>query len=255
MYNDRVDIVSTIYIDYGDGFSETQKQVVPHTVINKRFLIEMKLDNKRMIKAIRFDPVENRICRCCVERCVLDGREVHIAALNADGDNGLFFNVDPQFLVLVDGRLYNNIEIMGRFEYVLDKELSELYNDIRSRVNAYMQENSQLKLEKGQQKIQEYREQIDELKRNEELLNEEINLKSQETKIVAAENEVLRVENNEIIRINKLKEKEKNQLDNVLKMMSEKCEILSERIDKLETEISNIKTSRILFFFRKLKVK
>lgn len=204
MYNDRIYIVSTIYIDYGDGFSEMQKQVVSHTVNNKRFSIEMKLDNRRLIKAIRFDPVENRICRCCVERCVLDGREVQMVALNADGANGLFFTVDPQFLVLLDERQYNNIEIMGIFEYVLDKELSELYNDIKSRVKAYMQENSQLKLDKEQQKIQEYRGQIDELKRNEKLLNEEVSRKRQETQIVTAENEVLRVENNEIIRINKL---------------------------------------------------
>lgn len=255
MCNDRIDIVSTIYIDYGEGFSETQKQVVPHTVNNKCFFIGMKLDNKRLIKAIRFDPVENRICRCCIERCMLDGKEVHIVALNADGDNGLFFTVDPQFLVLLDEKRYNNIEIKGRFEYVLDKELCELYNNIKSRVNAYMYEYSQLKLDKGQKKIQEYRKQIDELKQNEKLLNEEINKKNQESKIVAAENEVLRVENSEIIRINKLKENEKSQLEKILNIMSEKCENLSGRIDQLETEICNLKANRMLLFLKKLKVK
>lgn len=255
MCTNNIDIVSTLYIDYGDGFSEIEKQMASHTIDKTEFSVKIKLDNTRIIKALRFDPIENRICRCHIKQCLLDGRNVDAVAVNSEGDSDLFFTIDPQFLILIGENYYSDIEISGIFYYVSDNELSALYNDMKIRMNAYIQENSRMKLDKEQQKIQEYKDNIEEMKHKQQLLEEEISRSRQDNEIVSSDNEVLRAENSEIIRISKIKEKENEQLQKEFKEAEKKYDNLLIRVDRLETQVEHLMNDRVHLFINKLRRK
>lgn len=114
---------SSLYFDYGDGFSESEKKFVEPQMNIGEFFITTLLDNKRKIRAIRFDPTENKSCRCVIKECLLDGNKVDMQPVNAERDGGLFLTTDPQFVVELEEDYYNNLEIRGAFYVVSDKEL------------------------------------------------------------------------------------------------------------------------------------
>lgn len=122
---------SSLYIDYGEGFSELDKIFVVPEIDNGVFYISTSLDNERKIKAIRFDPTENKSCRCAIKECLLDGNKVDMYPVNAEKDGGLFLTTDPQFIVELEENFYNHLEIRGAFCVVTEKELDYIEQEKR----------------------------------------------------------------------------------------------------------------------------
>lgn len=122
---------SSLYFDYGAGFSELDKIFVEPQIDEGVFCIATSLDNMRKIKAIRFDPTENKSCRCVIKECMLDGNKVDMHPVNAERDGGLFLTTDPQFIVELEDNFYNHLEIRGAFCVVTDKELDYIEQEKR----------------------------------------------------------------------------------------------------------------------------
>lgn len=112
---------SSFYIDYGQGFSESEKIYASAALEKGSFRIHVGLDNSKRIRAIRWDPVEYRFCRCSVQSCRLDKRDIKIVPNNPDrSDAALFWDMDPQFTLEIMPGNYGELEICGVFEYLQD---------------------------------------------------------------------------------------------------------------------------------------
>ena len=135
---------SALYFDYGEGFSESDKKFTEPEMDGGKFYISTQLDCHRKVKAIRFDPVENRSCRCFITECLLDGKKVDMLPVNAENDKGLFLTADPQFIAELDEGYYSNIEMRGMFYAVSDMELDYIEQEKK----LYGLENEEIKDER-----------------------------------------------------------------------------------------------------------
>lgn len=122
---------SSLYIDYGTGYSEADKKVI-YTVINgDRFESGVLLDKNKRIYKMRWDPVELEYCRCHVEGCTLDEKIVKAVPLNSSKENrDLFLNIDPQFDIEIAPGKYSFFRIAGTFSKIGDEFLDGIINNL-----------------------------------------------------------------------------------------------------------------------------
>lgn len=110
-------ILTNIYIDTGNGFSEEEKMwcdvEVPQT---GEFVAFFDLSNWKNIQTIRWDPLEGQPIKCEDIQFFIDGQEVTYASNNAEpGDSGLFLTTDPQYLIALDAGSPNfGMKITGK---------------------------------------------------------------------------------------------------------------------------------------------
>lgn len=141
-------ICSSLYVDYGQGFSESEKINASSALDEGKFRLNIRLDNARTIRAIRWDPVEYRFCRCIVQECLLDKREIKAIPFNSDRmDETLFLNVDPQFNLDIRTGKYSELEIYGRFEYLQDDFIKKKIESAEQHVTILLAENDVLREE------------------------------------------------------------------------------------------------------------
>ena len=163
MLKDRLEantIESSLYIDYGEGFSEAGKSIVKVAIRDNKFSFKMALDNTKMIHMLRWDPVEYRFCRCNIEKCCLDQQEVGVLSVNSEEqDEGLFLNMDPQFVVHLEPGNYSLLEVHGTFEFLqysfVDEKLKreKQHSTILSSVNEVIQKEKDV-LQKNKEMIE-----------------------------------------------------------------------------------------------------
>lgn len=109
-------VESSLYINYGEGFSEKDKYVIEMNVEDGNFSFSVMLDENKKVKGIRWDPIENHICRCEIEVCLLDKKSVDLFPVNAEkNDASLFLTLDPQILLGISEGYYKELEIRGKF--------------------------------------------------------------------------------------------------------------------------------------------
>lgn len=164
-------IKSSLYIDYGTGYSEADKKIISTVVYGDRFESEVILDKNRKIYKMRWDPVEKEYCNCHVEGCTLDGKIAKAIPLNSNEDNkDLFFNIDPQFDIEIVPGNYSYFRIAGTFSNICMDALDHMINNIRDSLiqsedinrslkeeNAFLMDSNSL-LEKGiNQRLYAYR--------------------------------------------------------------------------------------------------
>ena len=118
-------ILTGLYIDSKDGFSESNKLCKEMYVDNGRFNIEFDLSQFSNINSLRWDPLEGGFCCCTIHRCMVDGVEVAIKPLNSElFDNSIFLTPDPQFFIgSLKGEKIQTLMIQGNFSILSDKSL------------------------------------------------------------------------------------------------------------------------------------
>jgi len=130
---------STLYIDYGAKFNESDK-------INERiyvrttgeFSVKFSVTNDAEVLALRFDPDEGRLWDIALDSVLIDGVMVEASAMNASSrskDFDSFSTYDPMYSIPTPTN-FCDIEIMGRLR-PLSVQLFELIEN----------ENDSLKLE------------------------------------------------------------------------------------------------------------
>lgn len=110
---------STLYLDTGKGFSETETVKAKTRLAEGRLELSLRLPKGGDIRALRFDPLEGRPCICD-----LKAEEAGLVPQNAaemrDG-KAVFLTTDPVYLVEARGSLPETLRISGTVE-VKDKD-------------------------------------------------------------------------------------------------------------------------------------
>ena len=238
-------LMSSLYIDYGEGFSETNKMDVKVRLDGKNYQFRTKLDTSREVRAIRFDPTEFKFCKCIVNSCILDDEEIEVVPNNSDKHaTDVFLNLDPQFALCVKPGKYALLEMKGTFELLDDVYVNNVLENMKSEINELDSSVKSLKLDRDRtcmekEKVQQY------------------------NTILLAAHDVLQVDNEkkykelqsmsaDISKANKhiqdLKE-ENNVVRNNLLQMSERCAEVENKLNAIE----NSKSWKLISVFRKLR--
>lgn len=139
---------SSLYIDYGTGYSESDKKIIYSVVNENRFESKILLDKNRMIYKLRWDPVEMEYCNCHVDGCTLDGKIVKVIPVNSSKEHSdLFLNLDPQFDMLIEPGHYAFFKITGTFSNIGGKFLDHMINNISESLSQSENTNRDLKEE------------------------------------------------------------------------------------------------------------
>jgi hypothetical protein len=106
--------MATLYLDYGNGFSE--EEAVHRTMLLKdgAFRVEFPVKDPEKVKAVRFDPVEGSPCIC-----TLRSEQAQVRPLNASGpehEGCCFLTMDPAYELLFRGQVPEIIRLSGVLE-------------------------------------------------------------------------------------------------------------------------------------------
>lgn len=214
-------IKSSLYIDYGNGYSEANKKIISTVLIGNKFEDIILLDNTKMIYALRWDPVEKDYCKCHVDGCTLDGDIIKIIPINSTEENrDIFLDVDPQFNILITPGKYSVLKITGTFSKVsiefidnMIRNMNELLiesENINSHFkdeNAHLKKRTSLLIKKNEEMVLNYQQLEQHLKdekyslieENKKILSNYHQLMQEKT---LSDNEILKIkiEKEEIIR-------------------------------------------------------
>jgi Dimethyladenosine transferase (rRNA methylation) len=139
-------LCSSLYIDYGQGFSEKEKINISIELDEGKFWFKVALDCSKTIKALRWDPVEYRFCRCNIRNCYLDKQEVETIPNNSDQlDSSLFWNMDPQFTLNITSGRYAELEVCGMFEYLQDEFVKKKMDNVERHTTVLLAESGVLR--------------------------------------------------------------------------------------------------------------
>ncbi len=132
---------AAVYVDYGEGFTEEKKISLQQMLEYGTFSLTCELPDAEKIQALRFDPVEERICKCLVQ--VRRGEQLlrlepsGAARRTADFDE--FETIDPQYAVPLDWIEGNRIRLEGRIFYGSDQEAIACLAQAQSRLESEKQ--------------------------------------------------------------------------------------------------------------------
>lgn len=147
-YHQRDKLYSSLYVDYGEGFSEKDKIVITSKLVDDKFEFKVQLDETKIVRAIRWDPVENKSCRCAVLECYIDDYETKTIAVNSElGNETLFLNTDPQIKIDVEPNQYKMLKMKGTFSYLNDDVLYQEIIGERQHKAVFLAENEVLHAE------------------------------------------------------------------------------------------------------------
>lgn len=274
-YCDKDIIYSSLYVDYGNGYSENEKSSIRMVMEGNKFHIKTGLDKARFIHSIRWDPIENKCCRCIVRECKVDTQKVDIVPINSEtNDDALFLTFDPQVQIQIQPGIYEFIEIEGEIEVLDENAIFSLMKEKNCELEAWIEEkgelnntvneleNAKLDLEakvqtlcntinelenfktNSETKIQNLEEKCENLNaENTELVNENSILYSvnrrmnTESKIILAENDVLHSENRELNKQDATISTENAKMENEIKQLHDIVEDLKKNKGLQEAEI------------------
>lgn len=270
-------IKSSLYIDYGNGYSEANKKII-NTVLNgDKFEDIILLDNTRMIYAIRWDPIELDYCNCHVDGCTLDGKIAKIIPVNSTEENiDMFLNIDPQFNVIIEPGKYSVMKITGTFSKISIKFIDSMIGKINTQLIHSENTNSNLKdknlaLTNTNSSLREENKRIlssyEELEKQKALSDKEIiKIEKEKEEIVREEYvyftecQVLTKELKDKITEFHLLENQNNELrKKYQKMQSELCDIrlsdgeLKMEINRISDELQQIKESKEWKIIKKIR--
>lgn len=118
----RTSSTMSLYIDYGEGFSEEGKQYQDVKLHAGEFEVIFFLENIREIKKLRFDPVEGMICRCVIDE-ISEG--FYFTGNNSNytkEGQELFIHPDPQYYIRLDGTS-QSLTIRGYLYFLNEEEI------------------------------------------------------------------------------------------------------------------------------------
>ena len=125
-------LCSSLYIDYGEGYSEENKLYKEVKLSQNEFLVEFKIDDYKNIKQLRWDPVEEILCLCFAEVNV-DGNWIRIKPDNAQEiteEWDCFNTMDPRYFLNIELINQDVVSIHGRIQYFDDDKTVSMYSGI-----------------------------------------------------------------------------------------------------------------------------
>ena len=126
----KTGITSTLYLDYGEGFSEEHKLQSFSALEGQRFRIIYEIPEWEKVKNMRWDPLEGRFCDCLVGIEGDEEGEHPLEPLNSCGEyHGMneFSNTDPQYKVEISGILNGKLILKGEITYLDDIQVERRY--------------------------------------------------------------------------------------------------------------------------------
>lgn len=93
-----------LYLDLGEGFSEHETMRATSFLEEQAFEVEYSLEEKENVQALRWDPIENKPCRCYVELEV-NGEWKRLTPDNAETvteECDTFYDLDPRYSIPVE---------------------------------------------------------------------------------------------------------------------------------------------------------
>jgi glycosyltransferase involved in cell wall biosynthesis len=144
-----------IYLDSGNGFSEATKISQKSNFLLSQFKICFTFE-RVMLKAIRWDPTEGRLCRVKIDKIIykeVDG-QVHDVAVNQLASNGYFKDgiitfetVDPWISCSINAEI-KSFEICGNWEFVdideFDHIIQRKHETIEEKIQELKEKNHEL---------------------------------------------------------------------------------------------------------------
>jgi hypothetical protein len=109
----RGQLISGLYLDTGNGFSEKEMLLQPMEITDGSFTVTFDLSEYENLRSLRFDPLEGSPCICQIaqEKTTAKLTAVNAAAREMSGD--LFLTTDPIYLVKNQGKS-GQLTISGR---------------------------------------------------------------------------------------------------------------------------------------------
>ena len=93
-----------LYLDLGEGFSEHETMRATSFLEEQAFEVEYSLEEKENVQALRWDPIENKPCRCYVELEV-NGEWKRLTPDNAETvteECDTFYDLDSRYSIPVE---------------------------------------------------------------------------------------------------------------------------------------------------------
>ncbi len=117
-------MVSQLFVDTGEGFSEEQKLVEEAKLKDGKFSVIFDLSSYQNVRAVRFDPLEGRPCVCRIDAARTTGRlhAENAAASVPEGD--LFLTVDPIYSIKLNS-IPGEVTVCGEIEILSAEEALE----------------------------------------------------------------------------------------------------------------------------------
>lgn len=225
-------LTPSLYVDYGDGFNENNKYNLKTKINEDNFHIKYFLDNSKMIKGLRWDPIEFKACRCKIEKCRLDGKEIEIRPINSEStDDTLFLTLDPQFVVCASSGYFTILELEGHFQALDTTTYLEIINESK-----YNNES---------------------LLREKEIKVTENNKLKQHNNILLSENEINRIENSKLHSLNVVLKQElekqiieKDEINRSFDDLSSRNKEIIAENEKLKSQLDNFNPNGNGLFFK-----
>jgi 2-polyprenyl-3-methyl-5-hydroxy-6-metoxy-1,4-benzoquinol methylase len=157
--------MSTLYLDYGEGFMEMNTLNAPLKMDGSNFSIEFAIPSSTKILGLRWDPLEGDFCRIHVSNIDVGNVSVDIKSTNAkctrDGYDE-FLNTDPSYYLSGDFNQISHLRIEGMLCFydlttaeiclILENEkqaqITTLENEKQAQITALENEKQALKNEK-----------------------------------------------------------------------------------------------------------
>lgn len=150
------DVHSTVYLDYGNGFSEANTIPMPlRQTQDNEFSLECVIKCPSNIHALRFDPLDGDYCIVQNLHIISNIGELRISHTNAFDSNGSYYFCNTDSQIFLEGNLTNvlwikfqaNIISLKSFQaqklltqliqqFGLNKELSAQYSDLKSKFDS-----------------------------------------------------------------------------------------------------------------------
>ncbi len=131
--NDWNIVNSYLYIDYGNGYNETDKVQSMLRIQDGTFQVTFQLPNDRKINRLRWDPMENRLIRMKIVDIDADGKIFPKSKNSYLAEDGFdeFLTFDPQYEFGVEDEPISKLTIKGSLEYINDAILQGKLNTFR----------------------------------------------------------------------------------------------------------------------------
>lgn len=107
-------IGAALYVDYGDGFCEMNKLYQEQELTDGRFCLIYQLEDVEHIRALRWDPVEDRLCKCMAYQVTGEKKE-RLRPRNACLETEKWDEFD-----IPDSQYYVNIELIDGSAIVIE---------------------------------------------------------------------------------------------------------------------------------------
>lgn len=236
---------SSLYLDYGNGFSEEHKVIGTLQYNGVEFIVDFELPDMKLVKALRWDPLEGIFCSIRLGKIVLDNGTILVSSSNAAYKKEgfyVFITTDPMYEF--EGEYHNAKRMLleGKMEFVSSIELYNIiYNAIQDRDNITVIKD---KLFCDLKKLEESHKTITEEKLR---LQEKLKISIEENKriqeynsMITEDNAVLQSNYNNITKeMDKLLVNNNNIVEETLRLQGN-CNSIFEKLQELQEKYDNV---------------